>query len=73
MKVKIKQAKLIEGERYRMQWAFLEMGEIELPFKVSLGDDNAPYAVGDYRLSGRGFATNDYHKLQLKFVALEKV
>lgn len=78
MKVKVKSAAVTEevnrktGDIYRQQWAFADIDGVEHPFKVSLNKAQ-PFAPGDYFLSSRGFATNEYDKLVMKFVELDPV
>jgi len=70
MKVKIENAQVIPGQKYRNQWALIELAGMDFPFQVGLGETQAPYPVGEYSIDETCFSTNRYHKLEMGFVRL---
>lgn len=55
------------------QKAYLIDDEMVLPFQVSLGKDQSPFAPGDYELAASSFSVTPWGSLELDRVRLEPV
>jgi len=78
MKLGIKNELVVEevnsqsGDIYRKQWGFYLQDGMEIPFLFGLGT-RAPIKKGTYKLGARGFGTDNYHKLILRFPDFEEL